>query len=80
MTVVFSAVVFGQADEISIVPKPKSIRPADGEFVINKQTILVAHANPDRKMAGVLNSSLKTSLFTEGASIGSARVRVNSVG
>lgn len=79
VAVVFSAAVFGQTDEINIVPKPKSIRPADGEFVINNQTILVAHAGGDRKMAGVLNSYLQDSFGLKLKVVKASKSRSNAI-
>jgi hexosaminidase len=59
VAVIFSATGFGQADEVNIVPKPKRIRPAKGNFIVNKQTILVVRTHAERKMAVLLNSYLR---------------------
>ena len=54
----FASFVFAQSDEISIVPMPKRIRTADGAFLINKQTTIVARTNAEAKIAGFLKSYL----------------------
>jgi hexosaminidase len=47
-------------DEIYIIPQPVSINKNSGEFIISKNTVIVANDETDRKTAALLNEYLQT--------------------
>ncbi len=55
----FASFAFAQTKEINIIPKPKSVKFGDGNFSLNKSTTIVALGDNGRKMAGLLNETLK---------------------
>ena len=59
VAVVFSGRVFGQADDISIIPKPNSITAGEGSFVLDQNTVIVARKKGERKSAALLRDRLK---------------------
>jgi hexosaminidase len=50
---------FVSAQEISIIPRPQSVKASSGEFKLDHKTKLVATDDPGRKMAGILNELLQ---------------------
>ncbi|MGB2750737.1 MAG: family 20 glycosylhydrolase [Pyrinomonadaceae bacterium] len=53
---------FAQTDEINIIPRPKSITPFQGEFVVSNKTKLLLESNGDKKFAILLNAYLKNNV------------------
>lgn len=58
-TLLFSSLSFSQSNEINIIPKPASVTPGNGKFVINKNTKILAISDPGRRMAAILNDLLQ---------------------
>jgi len=56
--VVCTVGVFGQFDEINIIPKPHEVRKNEGSFKLNRNTQIVAGDEVRHKMAAALNDRL----------------------
>ncbi len=56
---VFGSFVFAQADEISIVPKPRLVTKTNGTFKLSKTTKILAISNESRKLGSILNEMIR---------------------
>lgn len=58
VAVVFSGVAFGQTNEINIIPKPESVKPAIGTFKLDRNTKLVVTGDMMKPASEVLNDEI----------------------
>jgi len=49
----------GQEDRLTVIPKPNSVTAANGNFVLDQNTVIVAKAKPERRSASVLRDRLR---------------------
>ena len=62
---VFASMAFGQPDDISIIPKPRSVQRGEGTFALTADTRIVVAKSEDRQLGKLLRDYLKPIVGTE---------------
>ena len=60
LSVLFSALAFGQTDAVNIIPKPNSVETRAGVFSLTRDTRIVARDSRSKRSAAILNDALKS--------------------
>lgn len=58
---IVSGVSLGQPAEFNIIPKPRSVRPGEGVFQLDQNTVFFAHTDEQRALAGLANDFFRRS-------------------